>query len=66
MSLAFLIVIAKLFSIIIAFSRRKLSRSLELIKKSNTIIFYLGLTIFTIVTINDTVMIVLYLAEKDN
>ena len=66
MSLAFLIVIAKLFSIIIAFSRRKLSRSLELIKKSNSIIFYLALTIFIIMTVNDAAMIVLYLAEKDN
>ena len=66
MSLAFLIVIAKLFSIIIAFSRRKLSRSLELIKRSNQIIFYLSLSIFIIMIINDTVMIVLYLAENDN
>ena len=66
MSLAFLIVIAKLFSITVAFSRRKLSRSLELINKSNSIIFYLALTIFIIMIVNDAVIMVLYLAEKDN
>ena len=66
MSLAFLIVIAKLFSIIIAFSRRKLVKSLELIKRSNQIIFYLSLAILTLIVINDTIMIALYLAESGN
>ena len=64
--LAFSIVIAKVFSLLTAFSRRKLSRSLELIKKSNSVILYLSIIGFLILVVNDIVIVTLYIEEKDH
>ena len=63
MHLAFLIVIAKLFALLIAFSRRRLSRSLELIQKSNTIILYVSIIIFLMLLANDITIVVLYVTN---
>ena len=66
MSLVFMIIIAKLFALLIAFSRRRLSKSLELIKRSNKIILYLSLIIFGLMVVNDILILILYLASADN
>ena len=66
MHLAFGIVIAKLFALLTAFSRRKLSRSLELIKRSNTLILYGSLIFFIVMLTNDIVIVVLYNLEEGN
>lgn len=66
MHLAFFIIIAKIFALLVAFSRRRLSRSLELIKKSNTIILYLSIISFFILLVDDLTMVIIYFQNKDD
>ena len=66
MELAFLIIIAKIFALLIAFSRRRLSRSLESIKKSNTIIHYVSVISFFILLVDDLTIVIIYFQNKDD
>ena len=64
--LAFLIIIAKIFALLVAFSHRRLSKSLDSIKKSNTIILYLSIISFLVIMANDISILIYYLINKND
>ena len=60
MHVAFSILLAKIFALLIAFSRRRLTKSIESLQKSNNLIFCVGLVVFGIVLVNDVIVLVIY------
>ena len=67
MNLVYYIVLFKIISLFLAFSRRRLSKSLEYLTKSNTVIMYVGSIVFAALLINSITIISIYFANwNDN
>ena len=66
MNLVYYIVLFKIISLFLAFSRRRLSKSLEYLTKSNTVIMYVGSIVFAALLINSITIISIYFANWDD
>ena len=66
MNLTFYIVFAKIYSMLMAFSRRQLSKSLELIKKTNSMITFIGTTALALALLTEVISTAIYFANEDS
>lgn len=58
MMIVFTILFAKMFFLLIAFSRKRLSKALELIKQTNDVIVYISAIAFTLMLLDDALVII--------
>ena len=58
MMIVFAILFAKIFFLLIAFSRERLSKALELIRQTNDVIVYISAIVFTLMVLDDALVII--------
>ena len=60
MNTVYYIILAKFVSGLFAFSRRRLSKSLELLRITNELIFYVGITFYVLLEISSIITLSLF------
>ena len=63
---AFDMLMAKVFSLLFALARRRLSQAIKLIKKTNSWIFWVGIGFFILAMMQYLVFTIIYLTHDEN
>lgn len=66
MHFVFIMILLKIYALLIAFSRRRLSKSIEFLTKTNNMLMWIGSFTYVGLLINDTVIISLYYSKDDD